>query len=352
MSPSTMPVRAAPVNLDVVVPDLFLAAGAGAQPYRALALPALETILARGGARSLAGCSIEDWLAGRFGLRGEPEPPLAALSLIGEGIDPGEASWMHADPVHIEARGDRLLLSTPATLAIGAGEAASLAASLNTHFAGDGLEFLAPAPCRWYVRAPATPRLRTTPTAEAARRGFRDALPRGEDAPRWVSILNEAQMLLHEHPCNAAREARGAPTVNGIWFWGAGRAPRLRPGAPYGIVWTAHPLAAGIATAAGLAARRPPEDGAAGIAGAGTPQLLVLESLTAALGAGIERWRAELEAIDARWFAPLFAALGTGAIDRLALHCLGPDSGREVLLSRWTRMRLWRAQRSLARYAA
>ncbi|HSC98716.1 MAG TPA: hypothetical protein VLI21_07425, partial [Casimicrobiaceae bacterium] len=39
---------------------------------------------------------------------------------------------------------------------------------------------------------------------------------------------NEIQMLLHEHPVNAAREARSEPPVTGIWFWGGGTAAEVR----------------------------------------------------------------------------------------------------------------------------
>ena len=40
------------------------------------------------------------------------------------------------------------------------------------------------------------------------------------------ALLNEAQMVLHAHPVNEAREARGEPAVNSLWLWGAGRAAR------------------------------------------------------------------------------------------------------------------------------
>jgi hypothetical protein len=37
----------------------------------------------------------------------------------------------------------------------------------------------------------------------------------------WQRYLNEAQMLLASLPLNLARSARGEPTVNSVWFWGA-----------------------------------------------------------------------------------------------------------------------------------
>ena len=42
-------------------------------------------------------------------------------------------------------------------------------------------------------------------------------------------LLNEVQVLLHQHPLNAARQTRGLPPVNSVWFWGAGRLPAPGP---------------------------------------------------------------------------------------------------------------------------
>ena len=39
-------------------------------------------------------------------------------------------------------------------------------------------------------------------------------------------LMTELQMLLHEHPVNEARAARGVPTVNAVWLWGGGEGQR------------------------------------------------------------------------------------------------------------------------------
>ena len=56
-----------------------------------------------------------------------------------------------------------------------------------------------------------------------------DLLPAGNEGSVWRRRMNEAQMVLHAHPGNEAREARGELPVNSVWFWGAGElgaAPR------------------------------------------------------------------------------------------------------------------------------
>ena len=54
------------------------------------------------------------------------------------------------------------------------------------------------------------------------RRNLRECLPGGRDAVRVRALVNELQMLLHEHPVNERRAARGLPAVNSVWLWGAG----------------------------------------------------------------------------------------------------------------------------------
>jgi len=73
--------------------------------------------------------------------------------------------------------------------------------------------------------------MQTTPAAAARGARVDEKLPSGPDAMRFHALMNEAQMLLHEHPVNAEREARGEPALNSIWFWGGGvmAAAKARP---------------------------------------------------------------------------------------------------------------------------
>jgi len=89
-------------------------------------------------------------------------------------------------------------------------------------FAGQGMEFFAPHPQRWYVRLDRLSLMRTTPLSQVIGGDVRKALPLGEDAAHWHQVFNEIQMLLHTHPLNEAREARGEPAINSVWFWGGG----------------------------------------------------------------------------------------------------------------------------------
>jgi len=336
------------MNCHLLVPELFWPASSGIEPYRDLALPALEAVLARGRRVRTAGSSIERWLAAAYRL--PAELPLAPFSLRGDDGDPGVDCWLRADPVHLKVHGDHLILADASRLAITAEEAREFIAALNPHFAGEGVTFVAPSPHRWYARMTAEPRMRTTPTTEVAGRSVEPFLPGGDDGARWRKSINEAQMLLHEHPCNGARETRGELTVNSVWFWGAGRDRRLA--APYDATWADHPLATGLAAAARSPARRLPASGAMLLSERyGGTQLAVLATLPAAAYGDLTAWRETVAQLERSWFAPLLEGLQDGALESITLHGLGPDYGYTAELTRRDCWRFWRVRRPLQAYA-
>ena len=110
------------------------------------------------------------------------------------------------------------------------GDADALMATLNAHFGGDGLAFHAPRPDAWFVLLDQAPSLDDHPAFRRARRNLSVASRRGNDAAQWRRWLDEMQMLLHEHPVNVAREARGRVPVTGIWISDGGRIPEAKRG--------------------------------------------------------------------------------------------------------------------------
>ena len=204
-------------SVHLIIPDLFLPKSFAAEVGAGLSLPALEKLLRRGQSERPEAVSLEQLLCGSFGVPFQDEAPIAPISAAFDGLAAG--CWMRADPVNLNLQRDQLMMSAVQT---GSGEAAALSASLNQHFAGQGLEFFAPHPQRWYVRLSELPRIRTTPLSQALGGDVRGVLPGGAEAARWHQLFNEIQMLLHAHPLNEAREARGEPTINSVWFWGGG----------------------------------------------------------------------------------------------------------------------------------
>jgi hypothetical protein len=310
---------------------------------RGLRLPGLELLLGKGTVADARGETVEGWLCRRFGVERRGDWPVAAVTLLADGGDPGRDVWMRADPVSLRADGARLVLGDGAWLRITPGEAAALAQALNRHFREDGLEFEPRSPRRWYLRLPAAPAMSTHAPHEAAGRHVDEWLPAGPDALHWHRLMNEAQMLLHQHPVNEAREERGEPPLNSVWLWGAGAVPD-HARASFAGVWSNHPLAAGLARLAGIAAHPVPCSGAEWLREAtGAEVLLVLEDL-----GGGGAWREALQALENTWFSPLAEALRSKRLARLDLGCPAPARSRELVVEAGDFWKFWRGPRRLA----
>lgn len=330
------------MHCELAVPGLF----AGATDARA---PALELLLARGRAAAGESRTLDAWLQQACGLPGPL--PAGALTLLAADADPGEARWVRADPVHLRLARDRLIVVPDAAFAIDREEAEALAEALNRHFAG-ALALRVLDARRWCARLEEDLALDAPAALDCAGRDV-DLTARigGEAGKRWSRLLNEAQMLLHAHPVNQAREARGEPVVNSLWLWGAGRAPRDVK-ARFQSVSASDAVALGLARAAGAQRRALPQSAEEWLAAAPREgcHLLVLDALRAplALGEGAA-YRECIDALEQRWFAPLLAALRAGRAGMLTVHV--PDAGASFEAIRGDLRRFWRRRRALERYA-
>ncbi|MBK5104299.1 MAG: regulator [Burkholderiales bacterium] len=345
------------MHCHLLLPDLFWPERDFPGIYRELGTPALEQLLAKGRLRVEADPAeaetCEAWLCRRFGADRQGDCPVAPYSLLADGGEPGSYFWLRADPVHLKLEGNRLVLADSARFALSQLEAETLADSLNAHFSGDGLMFLPLRPDRWYLRLAQAPSLETTALAYAAGRSVDDLLPRGGDATSWRARLNEVQMLLHGHAVNAAREAAGELPINSIWLWGGGTLPEAAP-VPFNSVWSGNPLAAGLAQAARIAARKLPVDAAELLHnGAATGvNLILLEDLREAAQYGdAHAWRTGLARLERDWFAPLLGELRQERIGMLSLHGLGPALALSVETTRGDLRRFWRRVKPLQDYA-
>lgn len=340
------------MHAELVVPGLLPDAEGESSALQFPPAPALELLLARGRRSSGPRADYEQWLASASG-RAEPgELPAGALTLLAEGGTPGDAVWMRADPAHLRLGRTELRFLPAAAFGLQPEECASLAEALNRHFAGE-LEFFPMHPLHWCVRLASMPLITALSTAAVAGRDMNANLPIGDDATSWHARLNEIQMLLHRHPLNEARIARGAPEVNSLWFWGAGPLPPA-DGIGWRSVSSDEPVARGLALRSGGRAQQLPDSASAWLAplpGEGR-HLAVLDALRLPLALGEHAaWSARLAQMELDWFAPLLEALRNGRIGMLTLHL--PD-GREALSCETARgdlRRFWRRAKPLPAYA-
>jgi hypothetical protein len=332
------------MHCELIVPGLF----AEASGTRAASL---ELLLARGRTATAESKSVEAWLQEGFDLEGEALPA-GALTLAASGGEPGEDCWGRADPVHLRLMRDRLIVVPSAAFALSSEEVEALLEALNRHFAGR-LSLKAVEPERWCARLDCHFAFDAASPLDVAGRDVDLTLRIGGEAGRrWAKLLNEVQMLLHAHPVNLAREARGEPTVNSLWLWGVGAAPQVPP-SRWQSVSANDPLALGLARLAGTRHRALPADAEAWLERAPEEgrHLVLLDALRAPLALGHSAaYRECIDALERQWFAPLLAALRGGRVGMLTVHV--PDSlDASFETIRGDLRRFWRRPKALEKYA-
>jgi hypothetical protein len=293
--------------------------------------PALEKLLTVSTRCEATEGSAAAWLCQAFGVARGHDVPVAPYAALADGLRPEARYCLRVDPVHLQPLRDRVVFAG-AVQGLTMEEAKALTDALNRHFSDDGLEFLAPRPDRWYLLLGAPTEMQTTSPAEATGLDAAAVFPRGAAAGRWRMWINEAQMVLHEHPVNVARERCGQMPVNTVWPWGGGTLGRPAT-APYAQVWADDPLARGLALAAGLevfssaaSPRAMPDRG----------NVLLVHDAAAGLGEGLLAWISSL--------------LRSGAIAAAHLHLEGEGQVSSHVLRRADLWKFWRRPRPLETY--
>ncbi len=312
--------------------------------YQQLPTPALDLLFRRARHRPLGldGLTV---LADRLGL---PLPlPHAALSALGLGLNAEEGYWLHADPVSLQPSRGELILLDSSQFTLASDESDALLAALNTHFADDGLQFVAADATHWFLRLPSAPSMHTTPLLQVLGRDIHPRLPQGEQAMHWHRLLNELQMLLYQHPVNDVRDRQGDPLVHSVWPWGEGALPPTQPSKHPLQLWADAPLWQGIARWQQRPIQPLPTDGTRWLASTPTGEhLLVLPQLQAATAwQDGWQWREGLLQLEQRWFAPLWQALCKGQVQQLNLLWEGPQGLVGSSLTPAVRGRFWQRSR-------
>jgi len=326
------------MQIQLLIPGLLWPTTTLLGPASGLALDGLATLLGRGSRRVETFEPYDRQLTRLFEVPGDTLP-MASLRRMGEtgapSPEPG-SHWLCADPVNLSFAREHMLLQAFADEELDAEESVELVAALNDIFADLG-HFEACTPTRWYLRLNTPTSVTLYPVDDVTGRPVKHFLPEGEDAKLWQRTMNEAQIVLHNHPRSRAREAAGQRPVNSIWLWGAGTLERP-PGLRAGQVQATDPLSIGLARAAGVEVGLPRLDTALS-----QDTLVVLDALRKpAQQLDLDTWRRGLETLEHDWFAPLAAAVQSGRIDTLRLRAPG-DRGTLVLeLRRSERWKFWR----------
>jgi hypothetical protein len=212
-----------------------LAEGARAS-LPSLATPALERLLADWG-ESLRDDADEDTLsmpheralATALGWNAADGClPWAARQAAADGIAVGSEPWGLLTPAHWRIGSDGVHLADPDALALSDEESRTLFEALQPLFASEAIALAWGGALRWYAAHASLQGLATASPDRVIGGNVDRWLPRQAEARRFRRLQNEAQMLLHAHPANAAREAAGALPVNSFWLSGCGMAQPQR----------------------------------------------------------------------------------------------------------------------------
>lgn len=322
------------------VPALFSElVGMSGEDMDPTAWPATRSLLTRAAVTPSPHESIEHAVIAAF----TPSPgdvpaaiPAAGLTASFDAVAEPSRAIMRADPVYLRADPNQILLFNNVEIMPSAEEADELLAVLNAGF--DEVRFFRGRdPARWYtdLNTPA----RTSSPFAANGRSVSRFLPVGDGARTLQQFMNDAQMLLHEHPVNNARERRGLPPINAIWLWGAGSVPE-RLGGP-AFVGGNDALTAALALHAGCDWRPDTSaNDAINACAAGASGLVVIGAPTGAAGPTADT--DAVTAFEQQWSVPLLRALRQRALRQLTIV-----TDRDVYTTTpIDRLKFWRTARA------
>jgi len=307
----------------------------------------------------------ERWVARQIGAlpvgaAAADEAPLAPYMLRADGGEPGSATWGCVQPVHVRIAHDHLVLIDPASLELSDDEARALLAVARPLIEELGVRIEAPKPARWYLSGDGFGMLAGASPLRASGRNIEIWLPHeahsGERSRAWMKLQNEVQMAWFEHPVNEAREARGLPAVNSIWFHAQGAAQPVR--SPFARVFSDAAATRGLAMSAGVETGAPPASFGALASRAGdangnssaatasanaTGTLVELDPFSAPyIEQDWARWNHAFATVQTDWFEPALAALQSGRLDELGLTLCGDTGSVTLTVTRGDLRKFWR----------
>lgn len=260
--------------------------------------------------------------------------PTAALTRAFDAGDALSDNWLRADPAHVRADMSTARMLACGDVGLSMDETRAIERDLKPLFGDAGLLFDAPRPNRWYLRAlSATDWPTGADPDDVLGDDLKLHLPAGAAGKRWRLLFNEAQMILHQHAVNTARSARGAVSVNSLWFWGGGSLP-VSVVSPYRVVLTEQPALTTLAHIAGLRVAPATPSSFAELAERPSPERAAILDLTHLRDA----------ALESEWLAPIDRAMRRVDVRGVVLAFA---SGERVHVRSRDRWRFWRPLRGL-----
>ncbi len=225
--------------MHLLIPFAAPLSDAGRQAAATLALPHLRGLLA--GWAEVQRDAADEWslsppheraLALALGWQGgSGQLPWAARAARADGIDPDDLAWGLLTPAHWHLGTEQVSLLDPAALMLDDAGSRALFAAVLPLFLSEGYALHYGAPLRWYAAHESLDTLATPSLDRVIGRNVDAWLGQDPAARPLRRLQSEVQMLLHTHPINDERAARGLLPVNSFWLSGCGPA-QPETGAP------------------------------------------------------------------------------------------------------------------------
>ncbi len=161
----------------------------------------------------------------------------AGLGPLRAGVtQPNEKVWV-AELSSVTVGTNGAALVDPRGLDIMQTEADDLFEAVCSLWVDSPISILPISPTRWRVWLSREPEINSISPSAMTGMAMADWWPQHESARSWRKLLNEIQMLWHEHPVNLARAERGAPPINSLWLYGGAHGWTVERNLPAPIIY-------------------------------------------------------------------------------------------------------------------
>jgi len=331
-------------SLTVFIPGLF-GPDIAIHPDDLPSVPALDWFLTKGSQQTIKQNSASYTLCELFGLSSKQgDHPVAAISRLSDDNQHPEGLWLRADPVHVSADRDGLILIDHNRFTLSQHDALALAASINPLLEPYGMTLEVPVATRWYLRVHHDYALKTMPIDSVIGKDILPFMPTGDDRINLIQLMNDIQMTLHESDVNKKREQEKEMTINSLWFWGYGELPKIID-RQWSFVMSDEILAKGLSMVAATPFENLPES-YKDIEDKGSSYngLLVFNSFQKfSYYHDLEGWLEALLSVESNWFSDLLNALKRKKLDQLIIR----TDVNSIALDSHSRYKIWKKKQSL-----
>jgi len=147
----------------------------------------------------------------------------AGLAALHAGVkNPSETVWL-AELSAISVGREGATIAHPASFEVTAAEADALFDAVSELWADRAISALPINARQWRIWLDPSASTRSLTPAAMAEMRLSDWWPQEDSLREWRRLLNEIQMVWHEHPVNIARAERGEVPINSLWLFGGAR---------------------------------------------------------------------------------------------------------------------------------